>query len=52
MLGVLLLAFLASANKITHSTIWTQLQVGRVIAATGRRCSKDPFSYTEAGSPG
>ncbi|MBV8076925.1 MAG: hypothetical protein JO284_11030, partial [Planctomycetaceae bacterium] len=27
-LGVLLLAFVASANKITHSSIWPQLQVG------------------------
>lgn len=47
--GVLLLVFIASANKIAHSTIWTQLQTGRLIAATGAPVLKDPFSYTEAG---
>lgn len=49
LLGVLLLVFLASANRITHSGIWPQLQVGRIIAATGRPVTTDLFSYTEAG---
>ena len=35
MLGVLLLVFIASSNKITGSAVWSRLQVGRVIAATG-----------------
>jgi hypothetical protein len=51
MLLVLLLAFVASANKINHSSIWNQLQVGRVIAANGAPVMKDLFSYTEAGKP-
>ncbi|MFO0909896.1 MAG: hypothetical protein U0794_16365 [Isosphaeraceae bacterium] len=49
MLGVLLLTFIASANKITHSSIWNQLQVGRIIAATGTPVTTDLFSYTEEG---
>ena len=32
-LGVLLLVFVTSANKITHSSIWTWLQAGRTMAA-------------------
>lgn len=51
MLGVLLLAFFVSANKITHSSIWTQLQVGRLIAAKGGPVLTDRFSYTEFGKP-
>jgi tetratricopeptide (TPR) repeat protein len=51
MLGVLLLVFVASANKITHSSIWNQLQVGRLIASQGAPVTTDPFSYTEAGKP-
>ena len=51
LLGVLLLAFVASANRITHSSIWSQLQVGRVIASRGAPVITDPFSYTEAGKP-
>ncbi len=49
MMGVLLLAFLVSANKIQQSPIWARLQVGRVIAATGSPALKDPFTYTEGG---
>lgn len=50
-LAVLLLVFLASANKITHSSIWNQLQVGRQIAAQSAPVTTDPFSYTEEGKP-
>ncbi|MGE3820347.1 MAG: hypothetical protein AB7I30_13115, partial [Isosphaeraceae bacterium] len=45
-LGVLLLAFIVSANRITHSSIWTQLQAGRLIAEAGAPVTTDPFSYT------
>src|SRR3954452_19649074 len=51
MLGVLLLAFIASSNRITHSSIWNQLQVGRMIAAGSAPVTTDLFSYTEAGRP-
>lgn len=51
MLGVLLLAFIASANRITHSAVWTQLRVGQIIAATGRPVTTDVLSYTEEGKP-
>src|SRR5258708_7426678 len=51
MLGVLLLAFIASSNKISHSSIWNQLQVGRIIAATSAPLTSDTFSYTENGKP-
>ena len=50
LLGVLLLAFFVSANKITQSPIWTQLQIGRAIAATASPVLRDPFSYTEGGA--
>ncbi|MBV8269492.1 MAG: hypothetical protein JO252_24480 [Planctomycetaceae bacterium] len=48
-LGVLLLAFVASANKITHSSIWPQLQVGRMIVEKAAPVVTDPFSYTAEG---
>jgi len=51
MLGVLLLVFVASTNLIQHASLWNQLQVGRMIAATGKPVLTDPFSYTEAGAP-
>lgn len=51
MLGVLLLVFIVSANRITHSSIWSQLQVGRLIAERGAPVTTDLFSYTEAGKP-
>ncbi len=47
-LGVLLLAFVASANKLSHSSIWTQLKLGEIIAANARPVTTDLFSYTEA----
>ncbi len=48
-LGVLLLVFVVSANKITHSSIWSQLQVGRMIAARNGPILTDVFSYTRQG---
>src|SRR4051794_449953 len=48
-LGVLLLAFIASANRISHSSIWWQLQAGRLMSARGGPLTTDPFSYTEGG---
>lgn len=48
-LGVLLLVFVVSAHLITHSSIWTQLQTGRLIAETSAPVVTDPFSYTEPG---
>ena len=51
MLGVLLLVFMVSANRITHSSIWNQLQVGQLIAARGAPVTTDLFSYTQAGKP-
>ena len=48
-LGVLLLVFVVSAHRITHSSIWTQLQTGRLIAANSAPVVTDPFSYTEPG---
>jgi tetratricopeptide (TPR) repeat protein len=50
-LGVLLLVFIASANRITNSGIWSRLQVGRQIAAKAGPITTDPFSFTEAGKP-
>jgi len=47
-LGALLLVFVVSANKIAHSALWTQLQVGREIARTGAPVATDLFSYTTA----
>src|SRR4051812_10366949 len=48
-LGVLLLAFVASANKISNSSLWGQLKVGQVMAEKGTpfAVADDPFSYTE-----
>jgi tetratricopeptide (TPR) repeat protein len=51
MLGVLLLAFVAASNRIAHSAIWADLQVGRIIAATGAPVTTDLFSFTEEGKP-
>lgn len=51
MLGVFLLVFIASANKINHSSIWGQLQVGRQIMAKAAPVTTDLFSYTEEGKP-
>jgi len=48
-LGALLLAFIASANVISHASIWSQLQAGRVTLATGVPLTTDAFSYTEEG---
>ncbi len=45
-LGVLLLVFLGSANRVTFSTVWNQLQVGRSISANGAPFTTDPFAYT------
>jgi tetratricopeptide (TPR) repeat protein len=52
-LGVVLLAFIASANKISHSTIWSQLKAGQVMAAKGMPVplTTDLFSYTMEGKP-
>ena len=49
MLGALLLAFLASANRINHSAIWAQLKTGAIIAAQGQPLTTDPFSYSAEG---
>ncbi len=49
-IGVLLLAFVASANEITHSPLWTWLQAGRTMAAQGKPLVTDVFSYTETGA--
>lgn len=49
-LAVLLLVFVASANKITHSSIWNQLQVGRAIAAGSAPIKQDIFSFTQTGA--
>jgi tetratricopeptide (TPR) repeat protein len=46
-LGVLLLVFVASANKISHTAIWSQLQAGRIMIAKAMPLTTDPFSYTE-----
>ncbi|MHC5537715.1 tetratricopeptide repeat protein [Singulisphaera rosea] len=48
-LGVLLLAFVTSANKISHSTIWTYLKTGEEIVAKSAPVVTDQFSFTEAG---
>ena len=48
-LGVLLLVFVVSANKMTHSSIWSWLQAGRTMAHRGTPLAIDPFSYTESG---
>lgn len=51
MLGVLLLVFVASANKITNSSLWSKLQVGRTIIAKGAPVTADVFSFTRTGQP-
>src|SRR3954467_710048 len=48
-LGVILLVFVASANKITHSSLWPLLQAGRVMAAQAKPMVTDRFSFTMAG---
>lgn len=48
-LGVVLLAFVASANRISHSSIWTYLKAGQIMAAKGTPLVSDVFSYTESG---
>ncbi len=48
-IGVLLLGFLASANFVNYSQLWTQLRLGRQIIEQGAPVATDPFSYTEAG---
>ena len=50
-LGLLLLVFVTSANKIAHPTIWTQLRVGEVMADQGAPLVKDEFSYSKVGQP-
>ena len=47
--AVLLLTFIASSNRITHSSLWPRLQVGHQIALTSAPVSTDLFSYTEGG---
>jgi len=49
-IGVLLLAFVASANEITYSPLWTWLQAGREMATKGSPLLTDTFSYTEKGA--
>lgn len=48
-LGVLFLAFVVSANKITNSDIWAQLRAGNMIAAQRAPLVTDTFSFTETG---
>ncbi len=45
--AALLLAFIASANVIENSSIWNQLQAGRLIAAGTAPVTVDPFSFTQ-----
>jgi hypothetical protein len=47
-LGVLLLAFLSSANQLTTSATWTQLQAGRELSHKFDP-SADPFSFSQPG---
>jgi hypothetical protein len=47
-LGVLLLAFLASANQLTTSATWTQLQAGRELSHKFEPTA-DPFSFSQTG---
>jgi len=49
-LGVVILCFVASANRITHSTIWSQLKAGQVMASKGGPLRVDEFSYATEGS--
>jgi len=48
-IGVLLLAFLGSANKITQSSTWAQIAAGRQVATTGTPVTTDTLSFTEEG---
>lgn len=50
-IGLLLLIFVTSANKITHPTIWTQLRVGQVMSEDGAPLVKDLFSFSKYGQP-
>jgi tetratricopeptide (TPR) repeat protein len=50
-LGVLVLAFLASANRITNPSIWTQLKLGQLMAERGAPLAVDPLSATRSGTP-
>ncbi len=49
-LGVLLLCFMVSANKITNSSLWTRLKVGQIIAEQKAPLLKDSFSFTKPGA--
>ena len=48
--GVLALVFLGSAHKITISTIWPQIQAGRLALTELWPPTRDLFSYTAAGA--
>jgi tetratricopeptide (TPR) repeat protein len=48
---VLVLVFVASATRINNSTIWTQLQAGRLIAARSAPVLAEPFLYTRLNQP-
>ena len=47
--GVVLLTFLVASTRLTHSSLWTQLETGRVISSTGTFGQTDLFSYTAQG---
>ena len=47
--AVLLLAFVVSCVKMSDSSLWAHLKMGRLIASTGDPTPADPFSYTEGG---
>ena len=49
MLGVLLLAFVVSANMINNSSLWAQLRAGQTIGTQGKPLTSDEFSYTVKG---
>lgn len=48
--GVVLLVFLAACHKIIGPSIWTSLQVGRMISEHGP-VKADPFSFSMYGQP-
>lgn len=50
-LGLIVLVFVTSANKIAHPTIWTQLRVGQRMAEDGMPLVKDVFSFSKANQP-
>jgi hypothetical protein len=50
--GVLLLAFLGSANRITQPSVWSGLHTGRTISATMTPVATDSLSYTRRGTAG